>query len=68
LFSLYFEIESSGGDDLPLPIRSPLNQLSVVMSSGRFGLPHKESACLSLCSQKMNRSKIFCSDNSASFV
>jgi hypothetical protein len=47
-----FEIESSGGDDLSLPIRSPLIscpvvQLSLVKSSGSLVLPHEEGACLS---------------------
>jgi hypothetical protein len=45
--SLYFEIESTGGDDLSLPIRSPIDQLALVKSSGRPGFPHKEGACLS---------------------
>jgi hypothetical protein len=65
LSSLYFEIESSGGPIFANPLA--MDQLSLVMSSGKLGLPHEEGACLSLCSQKMNRSKIFCSDNSASF-
>ena len=47
LSSLYFEVESSGGDVLTLPIRSPFDQLSLVKSSGRLALPHEEGACLS---------------------
>jgi hypothetical protein len=49
LSSLYFEIESSGGDDLSLPIRSPLIGCPVVAGEvlGRLGLPHEEGACLS---------------------
>jgi hypothetical protein len=67
LSSLYFEIESSGGPIFANPLA--MDQLSLVMSSGSLGLPHEEGACLSLSvHRKMNRSKIFCSDNSASFV
>jgi hypothetical protein len=47
LSSLCFEIESSGGDDLSLPIHSPLISCRWVKSSGGFGLPHEEGACLS---------------------
>jgi hypothetical protein len=47
LSSLYFEIESSGGDDLSLPIQLAIDQLSLLKSSGGLGLPHEEGACLS---------------------
>jgi hypothetical protein len=69
LSSLYFEIESSGGDDLSFANPLAIDQLSLVKSSGGLGLPHEEApASLPLCAQIMNRSKIFCSDDSASFV
>ena len=47
-----------------------MDQLSLLKSSGGLGLPHQEGACLSLplCTQKMNRSNVFCTDHSACFV
>jgi hypothetical protein len=79
LSSLYFKVESSGGDYVSLPIRSPLIsclisyliscliQLSLVKSSGLVFLTRK-AASLPLSAQKMKKRKIFCTDDSASFV
>ena len=54
----------------PLALDHLSDQLPLVKSSGGLGLPHAEGACLSLplYTQKMNRSKINCTDDSASFV
>jgi hypothetical protein len=73
LSSLYFEIESGGGDAClcqSLALDQLSDQLSLVKSAGGLGLPHEEGACLflPLCAQKMKRSKINCTDDSASFV
>jgi len=47
LSSLYFEIEQSGGDDPIVANPLAMDQLPLVKSSGGFGLPHEEGACLS---------------------
>jgi hypothetical protein len=47
LSSLYFEVESSGGDDLSFANPLAMDQLSLVQSSGGLALPHEEGACLS---------------------
>jgi len=76
LSSLNFETKSSGGDDLSLPIRSApdrlfdqrSNQLSLVKPSRLAFLTRKAPASLPLCAQKIKKRKIFCTDDSASFV